>query len=248
MLANTAPAFDSCEDFASAAKEARRLDWLEWACPRAEVQRLEDDILLCRAVDIQDPDRQNVLDELARRLQAWPLSKHGPVAAALSGLAEEHAQPGAAAQQVDRMLARFVHRLTPAAAGSLARACVRSDRLARRRAGWRQYRRHGTDPMVVDVLTEELLQNAHRDLLELAAMQAELLERAGLAFVLERSDEFYWRGRTLATAFGAALEVPDDLVARYPAEALFGLRRSERRDKLHRASTIFRDHMNETKC
>lgn len=31
-----------------------------------------------------------------------------------------------------------------------------------------------TDPTVADVLTEELLQNAHRDLLELAAMQAEL--------------------------------------------------------------------------
>lgn len=49
--------------------------------------------------------------------------------------------------------------------------------------------------MVVDVLTEELLQNAHRDLLELAATQAELLTAMDTAQRrLATTDTFFYRG------------------------------------------------------
>jgi hypothetical protein len=136
----------SLEQFEAARKEAESLDWLTHAIYRAAFVRLSDDELLARVGDLEDAERQMLLRELQIRLE-----RNGnddlqtKLERLLDALNTRFQTPGSAAQTTDRMLDRFLHRLSRDRGADLALACARSVRRGRRRAAWHFYREHGHD-------------------------------------------------------------------------------------------------------
>ncbi len=221
--------------------EARR--WLRWAIARAQGWALTDVELIARLdVALAGSEREDTLRELERRLMIWEVPRLVELSSRLSSLEQRHRSPGRAAQSVDRLLQRLLHRIEPARA--LAATCVVSDRLGRRQGAWRYFRRHGYDPAVESVLSEQLRRESLPDLLLSVAIRSPgVLRQVPLAPLLVRIKGFYWRGRALETLLGDAADAEVLAVAAYwPGEVIFAIRRAGRRDLLPLVRRLLDEH------
>lgn len=210
--------------------EARR--WLRWTVDRAQGWALSDAELLSRLdVGLAGPGREETLREIERRIAIWDTTRLDQLSSVLSALERRHRRPGRAAQSMDRLLQRLLHRIELARA--LAETCLLSDRRLRREAAWRYFRRHGFDAAVEAVLSEQLHRDPRPGLVSLAVRSPDVLRQVPLTPLLERIDEFYWRGRVIETLLGATADADVlPVAARWPGEVIFGIRRAGRRDLL----------------
>jgi hypothetical protein len=220
--------------------EARR--WLRWAVDRSQGWALTDAELLARLdVRLAGREREETLREIERRVVIWEPALIDELCVSLSGLERRHRTPGRDAQSIDRLLHRLLHRIEPAR--PLAGTCVESNRRARRQAGWRYFRRYGCDAAVEAVLGEQLGRNPLPELVRVATRAPDVLRQVPLTPLLERIDEFYWRGRVIETLLGAAADADVlPLAACWPAEVIFGIRRAGRRDLVPLVARLLEEH------
>lgn len=220
--------------------EARR--WLRWAVDHAQGWALSDAELLSRLdVGLAGREREETLREIERRVLVWDAPRLAELVSVLSGLERHHRRPGRAAQSMDRLLLRLLHRVEPAR--PLAETCLVSDRRSRREAAWRYFRRYGFDAGVEALLSEQLRREPRLRLVTLAVRSPGVLRQVPLAPLLERIDEFYWRGRVIETLLGAAADADVlQVAACWPGEVIFGIRRAGRRDLVPLVARLLEQH------
>jgi hypothetical protein len=170
--------------------------------------------------------------EIERRLTIWDASRVDEASSLLGGLEQRHRDPGSAAQSVDRLLQRLLHRLEPAR--TLAETCVVSDRRLRRQAAWKYFRLHGCDPAVESVLVEQLRRDPLHELVSLAVGRPDVLRQVPLAPMLARIEAFSWRVRVLEALLGGTTDADVlSVAAQWPGEVVFAIRRAGRCDLVH---------------
>lgn len=220
--------------------EARR--WLRWAVERAQGWALSDVEVLARLdVGLAGPEREETLREIERRVVIWDATRLAELCSVLTALERRHRRPGRDAQSIDRLLQRLLHRVEPTR--ELAETCLVSDRRLRRQAAWRYFRRHGFDTEVAAVLSQQLGCDPVPALVSLAVRSPGVLRQVNLTPLLERVDEFYWRGRVIETLLGAGADANVlPLAGRWPSEVIFGIRRAGRRDLAPLVARLLEEH------
>jgi hypothetical protein len=219
-----------------------QLMWLRDAVDTAPVLALTDRQMMAALRTVFDgPQRRELLNELERRLTRWTTRRHGSVAEALARLHETHAAPSRASQRLDQMLVRFLHQVHGEDARRLARSCLRSGRLLRRRAAWTYLRRHGLDPESEAVFADTQPEK-DRDYIRFVTVDPAAVRVVGLERVLELLDAFYWRARAIESALTSAPAAVRRVAHEQPAETLVALRNAGARGYVDLARELWRDH------
>jgi hypothetical protein len=226
-------------------EEFERYGWLAWAVDRAPGWACDDAELIRRlSPELAGGEREETLRELERRVVIWEPLRIAELAQALTALEERQREPGRAAQNVDRLLQRLLHRVS--GAEPLAMTCLLSGRNLRRRAAWRFYGRHGFDAEVASVLAEQLRTRVSVELLGLVAPNADVLRSVPLGSLLATIDAFYWRGRVLETLLVAGCDAEiGAAAAAWPGEAIFAIRRAGRSDLADLVGELLDEHPND---
>lgn len=216
--------------------------WLAWAVDRAHGWACNDAELVGRlGPDLAGAEREETLREIERRIAIWEPVRIAGLCDRLADLEQRNRSPGRAAQSIDRLLQRLLHRVEPARV--LAETCLASNRGLRRRAAWRYLRRYGFGPDVAALLAEQLRRDAAPELVSLATRSADVLRRVPLGPLLARIEGFYWRGRVVETLLDSGLD--GDVctaAADWPGEAIFAIRRAGRRDLALLVSQLLDEH------
>lgn len=177
------------------------------------------------------PDREYLLRELERRLATWPATSHRSLATVLSRLNRRHTDRSRQSQRVDQLLVRLLHQVRGGTTRRLARECLSSSRLLRRRSAWRYFHSNG-----VGAKDAELLGMASPEAdtmyIRLVASSSTTLRTVSVEHVLALSDSFYWRARVLESALAFDTQAVVRAAEDHPVEALLALHRTNRSDQI----------------
>jgi hypothetical protein len=225
-------------DLSSQVRKMEQFRWLGWSLRRARLSGWADDDLL-EAIRLAGPSgvRQELLEELERRLPDWSGSRHRTLAAILAAGHKRNSAPGPAAQKFDRLVRRLLWQVRGKGARQLALDCAASPRLQRRLAAWRFFSSQGLDQPARAELAARGDTETNPHYARLVAHDHLLIDAVGLERALELQGEPYWRGRVFEAVMANGA-IPENVGA-YPAEAIFGIRRAERRDLIPVALRLF---------
>jgi hypothetical protein len=219
------------------------LDWLIWSLREARIRRVSDrELLAAVRRGLPKARRQAILKEIERRLGFWSGREQRSLAYALNHLHRKHSQPGSTAQEVDQLLRRLLWQIRGKGARKLALDCIESPRLQRRMAAWRFYGHDGLDEAARTCAAKRAPEESHTYFFQLVANDAELIDQIGLSVVLNGFQEFYWRGRVFQTYFSGGNQV-DENATSHPGEAIFGIRRAERKDLIPEAARLMNENL-----
>lgn len=223
-------------------RKSGQLNWLIWSIEKARrLRRSDEELLAALRRGLPKSERESALREIEDRLAADREGFQAKMLAVLTHLAGYNNRPGPAAQETDRLLRRLLWRVPDDEARAMAFSCAQSPRLQRRIAAWRFYAAHGLDADARAVLAGHAKEKLHEHLAKLVIHDAELLEQVGLEEVLIATEDPYWRGRIFETWLSVK-EPVTRLFESHPSEALFAIRRAERRDLLQLGHRLFQDN------
>lgn len=219
-----------------------QLLWLRHALETAPVLALTDHQMMAALRTVFDrPQRVELLNEFERRLARWPRARHDSVAKVLAGLHDKHSAPSRATQRLDQMLVRFLHQLRGENARPLARSCLLSARLLRRRAAWTYFRNHGLDAGSEAVFADTEPEK-DREYIRFATVDPAAVRVAGLERILAILDGFYWRARAIQSALTSDRTAVRRVAHHHPAETLFAVRNDGALGNVELARELWRDH------
>lgn len=168
-------------------------------------------------------DAQTVLKELQRRLETWPSKRHEQAADVLSQLHRREDLSAQEDQWVDRATLRLMPDLQGPTARVLARACLGSARLLRRRAAWRYFTRQGSQSETLKSL-KQVTAEKDKAFLEWLVVEPRLVRSVELDVLLPQIASFYWRARVLETAIRVNRNGVAEVADTYPVETLAAIR------------------------
>jgi hypothetical protein len=97
-------------------------------------------------------------------------------------------------------------------------------------------------PAARAILIARSSEETHRFFWQLAAHDAEAINRIGVAVVISAQEDSYWRGRVLQTMFASGASPTQPIVSEYPWESIFAVRRAERSDLIPVVVQLVRDN------
>lgn len=229
------------KEFTAHLEYVDNLRWLMWSLREGRIRRVGDAELV-QMIGAEDSAKTSplILKEIDRRLADWPARQQRILARALERVHKDNRRPGPRAQAIDRVLRRFLWKISTRSARPLALECLESPRLQRRMASWRYLSHQGIEPPDRALLVSRSTSETHKYFWQLVAHDAAVIGKIGLAPAISAQGDSYWRGRVLQTVLASGRSPTRSIMSEYPWETIFAIRRTRRVDLISIAVQLFR--------